>query len=161
MIRAWHNQRGCMKKRYRMTSVLPESECLARFGRLLADEYVVCHREGLWLRSTDTPMVLLNFDRRYRSRNNWVGINPFVYVSGIEIELAGAGEQTRIEVVINQDRTLFFHVLLPVLCVPMLLAPSPHGVIAFVAVASVATLILRYLSGGLIRYSLQRCLRTG
>ena len=32
-----------------------------------------------------TPLPLMSYDRRSYSRRNWVGINPFVFVSGVKI----------------------------------------------------------------------------
>jgi len=55
--------------------------------------------------SLSTPFPFFNFDRRAYSRRNWVGINPFVYISGIKIILKSRENFTALTIELDRMRS--------------------------------------------------------
>ena len=99
-----------MKHRtYILSSRLPAEIAIARIGRLLAREGVHYKTEGLCICSLKTPIVLFSFQRIAYSHGNWVGLNPFPYISGVNVRCKPAESGlTDIVVQVNRDRTFLY-----------------------------------------------------
>ena len=95
-----------MHKTYEFVCRLPVHVALARIEDLLSKEYVKYRVVNLSITSTETPIFIFNFDPRQFSRRNWVGLNPFAYVSGVDVRCqAGDNGQTKVIVCVNRFRT--------------------------------------------------------
>jgi hypothetical protein len=96
-------------KTYTLSSRLSPEEAIARVGKLLAAERVKYRIEGLSVFTTRTPIALLSFQRVLYSKRNWVGLNPFVFVTSVSIECQpGSSGRTRILVRIDRFRTFMY-----------------------------------------------------
>jgi hypothetical protein len=74
-------------KTYMLSSRLPAETTIARIGELLAKEGVQYRTEGLSIFSIGTPIALLSLQRTLYSDRNWVGLNPFTFISGVRCEM--------------------------------------------------------------------------
>ncbi len=134
---------------------------MRRIGALFAQERVEYRSAGLSIFSTRTPIALLSFDPKLYSRANWVGLNPFTFVSGIDVRCeSGTNGVTKISVHIHQFRTVVW-VLFWASCSGLAASamPLPGGVILFVGVTLAAWFGLRFLGGSLIRNEIRDCLK--
>ena len=150
-----------MKKRFRLSSTLSGSECTERCAALLGEEGVKFQQDGQSLKSTSTPIVFVNVDRRLYSRNNWVGLNPFVFVSGIDVNVSAADSDgsTVIDVVINQRRTLAICGLIVGLVLVVARALPANGLMFFVVASLLLVLLFRFFAGSLLRQEFERRLQ--
>lgn len=95
-----------------LSSRLPPEESLDAIEALLVDEHVTFEREGDSIRSTRTPLYLWGLGWGFYSRKNWVGVNPFAFVSEVRVTAQGGWEDfTRLEVAVSETRAWFFFTL--------------------------------------------------
>ena len=99
------------RKTFTVTTALPPDDALSRLAQLLEIEGVKVNREGGGVRSLRTPMPLLNVDSRLYSRRNWVGINPFVLLTAIEIRATASDGGTLLNVSVDRRRIVLLLVL--------------------------------------------------
>jgi hypothetical protein len=96
-------------KTYELVSQLPADAVLERVKSLLSKECVKYKVDNLSVMSTETPLVIVNFDPRLYTRANWVGVNPFAYVSGVDVRCApGDNGLTKVIVRVNRFRSLLW-----------------------------------------------------
>jgi hypothetical protein len=149
-------------KTYTLSSRLSPEEAIVRVGDLLAAERVKYTVEGLSISSTRTPIAVLSFQRVLYSKRNWVGLNPFIYISGLNVECQPDGSGvTRVIVRLNRLRT-FVWVAFWVWnsAVVALKLPRLPGVIVFVGFCLAAWFgYVSFLSGYLIRKEISDCLK--
>jgi hypothetical protein len=94
---------------YQISSQFSAEIAFARVQQLLASEGVQCTSEGLSLSSTSTPVALLSFQRISYTHKNWVGLNPFTFVSGIRVRCQpGRDGRTEAVVEVNRSRTFLY-----------------------------------------------------
>lgn len=106
-----------MHKTYEFVCPLPAHAVLERIKRLLSKEYVKYRAANLSITSTETPIFIFNLDPRRLSRSNWVGLNPFAYVSGVDVRCqAGDNDLTKVIVCVNRFRTFFLGTFWVVWC---------------------------------------------
>jgi len=146
-----------------ISSDLPGSLAFERIGALLAREgvaYVVSERS---LVSTGTPVVLLGFQPKLYSHANWVGINPFAFVTGVDLSWEpGQGSATAITLRINQRRALLW-VAFWVACSAMAATGLPRlwGSLLVVGVFCAAWLgIVSFLGSYLLTKEISDCLKS-
>ena len=153
-----------MHKTYEFVCQLPAQEASERIAGLLSKEGVEYKAKGLSITSTRTPFVLLSIQPKLYSRSNWVGLNPFVYISGVEVLLKLVDNGTTIVTVrVNRLRGLLFAALgITAGCLAALAMPEPAGLLFFVGFACTTWFgIVSFLSGYLIKKEISDHLRGG
>jgi len=151
--------------RHELRSSFSRDGSFDAFEALLADEHVTYVREGESLRSTSTPLPTFGFDRRWYSRNNCVGVNPFAFVSEVRVAPHADGENlTRLDVAVIETRAWFFAALAVVAIVAVSFA-APLDFSGRVAlallVALLASFLLLYPAKVLVRKEIDAALRRG
>jgi hypothetical protein len=151
-----------MHKTYEFLSPLPAHEASERIEKLLSKESVEFTAANLTIASVRTPLVFINADRRLYSNRNWIGLNPFIFVSGVEVRCEQSNNGfTKVTVRINRLRT-FLLVAFSVVW-SMLLAcvmPEPGGVILVVVVACAMWFgTVSFFGGRLVKKEISDCLK--
>ena len=80
--------------------------CKSNIIGLFENERLIkCHEAETEI-SYSSPTPLVSLDRRWFSKNNWTGFNPFVWVSGIDVKF----DETRnvATIVIHRARTILY-----------------------------------------------------
>ena len=145
-----------------LKSRLAPREALSRIGNLLAEEGVKFKEEAeLSLVSTATPIVILSIQTRLYSRKNWVGVNPFVFISAIRVDCKqDGGSGTTIELRINRRRALLLVVFWAICAALVVDAPGPDGALIFASVTIVAWLFYFFFVGGpLVKREIRNAVR--
>jgi hypothetical protein len=146
---------------YILSSCLSAETTIARVGELFAKEGVQFRTEGLSIFSISTPIALLSFDRTLYSNRNWVGLNPFTFISGIDVRcrLDKSGV-TEIVVQVNKFRTfLWVAVWVSSSGLAASAMPIAQGALLFIAVSLAAWFgLVSFLSGYLIKKEISDCL---
>jgi len=74
-------------------------------SRLLTKRSVKHTVQGNCIRSTDIPIPFVNWDRRLYSRDNFVGVNPFIFIGRLTVEVKPEiGSKTYLHITANQGR---------------------------------------------------------
>jgi hypothetical protein len=153
-----------MHKTYELVSRLPAHEALERIKGLLTKACVKYRAADLSVTSTQTPIVVFGFDPRLYSRTNWVGLNPFTYVSGVEVRCESVDNGlTKVIVRVNRLRA-FVWVGFWVACSALAASamPEPAGTLVVVTFTSAAWLgIVSFLGGYLIKKEIGDHLKGG
>jgi hypothetical protein len=149
-------------KTHILSSQLSAETTIARIGGLLAKEGVQYRIEGLSIFSTSTPIALLSFQRNRYSKRNWVGLNPFTFISGVDVrcQLDTSG-LTIIIVQVNRFRTFLWVAFW--FCNSGLAAsglPTLGGAILLIIGVSLASWFgfVSFLGGYLIKKEISDCL---
>lgn len=143
-----------MYKTYELACPLPAQAALERIKALLSKECVKYRADDLSVTSTQTPIIFFNFDPRLRSHSNWVGLNPFVFVSGVDVQCESSGNGLS-RIVIRVDR--FRAVFLVAWCAAIgllgaFLTSDPFGVLVSVGTTCAAWFVMvSFLGGYLIK----------
>lgn len=152
-----------ISKTYSFVTRLSAEDSLRQIRTLLSTASVDYDSNGFQISSKETPLPILNFDRRLYSRRNWIGINPFVYVSGVNVqcEVSDNGG-TRVTVEINRARAFLFAVLAIILgCVVAVAMPEPLGAIFAVGVSCCAWFgCVLFFASYLMKEEIAGCLRS-
>jgi hypothetical protein len=149
-------------KSYELLCRLSAQAALERIEGLLSREGVEYRATNLSAASVRTPIAVLGIQPKLYSHSNWVGLNPFVFVSSVEVRCEQVdGGITKVTVRINRFRA-FLWVAFWTLC--SLLAaramPAPGGVILLIGVTCATWLgIVSFLGGYLIRKEIGDCLK--
>jgi len=150
-----------MQKVYQLTSQLPAQAIMQRLEDLFAKEGVQFRRGHLSITSTNTTIAILGIQPTLYSRRNWVGLNPFTFVSGVDVCCKlGDGDVVKIDIHINQLRT-FIWVVFWAMCslLAAFVMSEPEGAILFIAVTVAAWFVLvGFLGGLLIKKEICDCL---
>jgi len=148
-------------KTYILSTRLSAETAIARVGDLLTKAGVRYRTEGLSVVSTSTPIVLLSFQRTLYSNRNWFGLNPFTYISGVDIRCqSDKSGLTGVIVQVNRIRAFLWVALSFCSCGFAAAAmPEPGGAIVFV-VGSLAAWFgfVSFLGGYLIKKEIADCL---
>ena len=95
-------------KTYELVCRLPADTALERIKGLLTKECVKYRAANLSVTSTQIPLGL-GIDPRTYSHSNWVGINPFTAVSGVDVRCeAGDNGLTKVIVRVNRFRAFLW-----------------------------------------------------
>ena len=148
---------------FELKSRLAPREALSRIGNLLAEEGVKFKEEAeLSLVSTATPIVILSVQTRLYSRKNWVGLNPFVYITAIRVDCKRDGSNgTTIELRINRRRALLW-VVYWAICAGLVARglPEPNGALLWASTTVIAWLpFFSFLGGGLVKREIRSVVR--
>ena len=150
-----------LHKTYELLCRLPANEVLERIKGLLTKECVRYRTDNLSVTSTQTPVVIFGFDPRLYTHTNWVGLNPFAYVSGIELRCEPGGNGlTKVTVRVDRFRA-FVWVGFWVACSALAALPMPElgGAIFAIGVSSAAWFgNVSFLGGYLIKKEIADCL---
>lgn len=115
-----------MKRAFTLISDLSENDAQQQIIKLFDSESVKYQVENNEIRSLKTPMTLLNVDPRMYTKRNWVGMNPFIFISGINVTLNGDSPKgTVIDVNINQTRAVIIYLLI-LLCLASMMFAIPN-----------------------------------
>ncbi len=151
-------------KNYELISPLPVHVALQRIGDLLTKERVKFKISNSSIISLKTPFALFGVDPRRYSHNNWVGLNPFAYVSGIQVQcLSNGNGLTRVIIRVDRFRA-FVWVAWCVACSSLAASamPLPGGIILGVGFPWAAWLyIVSFLGGYLIKKEISDNLKDG
>jgi len=120
--------RYLMKKiSFRLYSKLSVVDTIKKIAGLLACEHVSFNTDQNFIKSTHIPFPIVNVDQRMYTRKNWVGINPFIFITGVEIFLTELDtKETQIDIGVDQNRAILIYlcflclVLLVALAIPIL-----------------------------------------
>jgi hypothetical protein len=149
-------------KTYELFCRLPAHEALERIKGLLTKECVKYTAADLSVTSTEIPIVILGFDPRRVSHTNWVGVNPFVHVSGVEVRCEWVDNGlTRVVIRVNRLRA-FVWVGFWVACSALAASALPvlGGAILVIGVACAAWLgNVSFLGGYLIKKDISNQLK--
>jgi hypothetical protein len=143
-----------MRKTYELTCRLPAQVASERIEALLSKEGVKYRAADLSVASTRTPFAVIGIEPKLYSHGNWFGLNPFTFVSGVEVRCEqSCDELTKVTVRVNRLRA-FLWVAFWIVC--SLLAasamPEPGGAILVVIVACTAWFgIVSFLGGYLVK----------
>jgi hypothetical protein len=143
-----------MHKTYEFVCQLPAQAASERIEGLLSKEGVKYRAANLSVASLKTPIAMVGIQPKLYSHSNWVGLNPFTFVSGVEVQCEEVDSGlTKVTVRVNRLRT-FLWVAFWIAC--SLLAaramPEPGGAIVVVGVACAAWFgLVCFLGGYLIK----------
>lgn len=147
-----------MNRTYEIVCHLAPQAALKRIGALLSREGVRYSSVDLAIASSKTPFAVLGLDPRMYTRSNWVGINPFAFVSGLNVSCEPVdGRSTKVRLQIHRRRAVLWFAFWVVCGFFVARAlPAPGGAIFFVALACVAWLgNVSFLGGYLIRKEIE------
>jgi hypothetical protein len=143
-----------MQKTYELICQLPAHTASARIEDLLSREGVKYTATNLAIASIRTPIVVLGIQPELYSHSNWVGLNPFAFVSGVDFRFKeDENGLTRVTVRVNRMRGLLW-VASWITCgsLAAVAMPEPAGAILFIGIACAAWLgIVSFLGGYLIK----------
>jgi hypothetical protein len=143
-----------MDKTFELSCQLPSDTASERMETMLSKEGVEYTATNLAITSIRTPIVILGLQSKLYSHSNWFGINPFAFVSGVDLRFKrDENGLTRVTVRVNRFRGLLW-VAFWTTCgaVAALAMPEPGGLILFVGIACAAwSGILSFLGGYLIK----------
>ena len=111
--------------------------------------------------STSVPLPILSIDKRQYSKNNWVGINPFVILSNIAFSIKTTKGATKIQVRLNTARSWILYSLI-VLLVSFVATAIPNlfiGICLFIFFSILTWLIIFKLHIYLIINEINKFLR--
>ena len=116
----------------------------------------------LFISSTNTPIVVLGVQSKLYTRKNRVGINPFAFISSVDVKFEPAdGNTTKVTISVNLRRALLFFAFW-VICGYLIARsmPRPSGVIFFASLSAVAWLgVVSFLGGYLVKNVIDNELR--
>jgi len=136
---------------YSLRSSLPPDAARDRVAALLTAERVRYTQTPDGLQSTRTPYGL-NVQRVWYTRRNWVGLNPFAHVSGVQITFAPAD----VTVHVNRTRALYLAAPYMAGCLLTPFLPWP-GVVALLAGCTGLTwFVASYVAGHLLKAEIER-----
>lgn len=80
--------------------------------RLFDGEAVKYRAENDSLRTTKIPFAMFTLDPRMYSRRNWLGLNPFVFATSVDVAaVAGPDHGTVLEIVVDRRRAMILYLL--------------------------------------------------
>jgi len=143
-----------MHKTYELICQLPAHTASERIERLLSKEGVKYTATNLAITSVRTPIVVLGIQPELYSHGNWVGINPFAFVSGVDLRFKEDEKGlTRVTVRLNRLRGLLSAAFSITCCgLAALAMPEPGGALVFIGFACAVWFgIVSFLGGYLIK----------
>lgn len=144
-----------MWKIFEITCSLAPQAASARIESLLAHEGVKFNAADLRITSTSTPIVVLGVQPKLYTRRNWVGLNPFAFITGVDVrcEPSSDAAATKVNVRVNRRRSILWATFWAV-CgyLASRSMPQPAGVILCVGVILAAWFgIVAFLGGYLVK----------
>src|SRR5580658_5678510 len=151
-----------MHKTYEFVCQLPAQAASERIEDLLSKEGVKYRVANLSIVSVRTPIVVVGIQPKLYSHRNWVGLNPFTFVSGVEVQCEQVDSGlTKVTVRVNRLRTFLwaaFWIASSSLAARAM--PEPGGALLVIGVACAAWFgVVCFLGGYLIRKEISDRLR--
>jgi hypothetical protein len=151
-----------MHNTYELICRLAPQAASDRIGALLSHEGVRFKASNLFIASTNTPIAVLGVQSKLYTRKNWVGINPFAFISSVDVNCEPAdGNTTKVTISVNRRRALLFFAFW-VACGYLVARamPQPSGVILLASISAVAWLgVVSFLGGYLVKKEIDNELR--
>lgn len=98
-----------MHKTYELICQLPAHTASERIESMLSREDVRYTATNLAITSVRTPIVVLGIQPNLYSHGNWVGLNPFAFVSDVDLRFReDENGLTRVTVRVNRLRGLLW-----------------------------------------------------
>ena len=143
-----------MHKTYELVCHLTAQPALERIEDLLSKEGVKYSATNFSVTSVRTPIAILGVQPKLYSHSNWVGLNPFAFVSGVNVRCEpGDNGLTKVTVRIKRLRA-FLWVAFWAACsfLAARALPEPGGGLFFIAFTCAAWFgIVSFLGGYLIK----------
>ncbi len=143
-----------MHKIYELICQLPAHTASERIEDMLSREGVRYTAANLAITSVRTPIVVLGIQPNLYSHSNWVGLNPFAFVSGVDLRFKEDEDGlTRVTVRVNRLRGLLW-VAFWFMCGSLAARamPEPGGAILLIGITCAAWLaMVSFLGGYLIK----------
>jgi hypothetical protein len=96
-------------KTIHLASQLPPATALERVTALLSAEGVEYTATDLSVASTRTPIAVLGIQPKLYSRRNWVGLNPFAFVTDVQVRCEQeADRNTRVTIQVGRRRAILW-----------------------------------------------------
>jgi hypothetical protein len=143
-----------MHKTYELICQLPVHTASDRIEGLLSKEGVRYTTTNLAVTSVRTPIAVLGIQPKLYTHSNWVGVNPFVYVSSVDVRFKpGDGGVTKVIIRVNRLRAFLLAALgIAVGFLAACAMPEPAGLLFFVGFACATWFgIVSFLGGYLIK----------
>jgi hypothetical protein len=141
-------------KTHSFVCALTAEEASGRVADLLSKEGVNYTVNNLAIASTATPIVVFGVQRRLYSRHNPVGVNPFAFISGVNVRCESRNAGNSLVIIrVNRGRA-FLWVTYWGLCslFAAVAMPQPAGAVLFIGVTCAAWFgIVSFLGGYLVR----------
>ncbi len=162
MTYANHDQTRMMNKTYNLICQVHASVALERIEVLLSKEGVKYKVDNLSLASSRTPFIIFGIQSRLYSHSNWVGVNPFIFISFITVRCkSGDNGFTDVAIQINRLRALIW-VAFWIWC-GFLVAyamPEPVSILFFMIFAIVVWIsIVYFFAAHLVKEEINDCLK--
>lgn len=94
-----------LKRHFTIDSKLSVDDAIFAISSLLSKRSIKYRIEGYAIVSTSVPVILISYDKRQYSRDNWVGINPFIFVDTLKINVRPhEDDESRIDIVVIHIR---------------------------------------------------------
>ncbi len=108
------------------------------------------------IRSVQIPMPIVSFDRRFYSKKNWIGINPFIYISSIEINFKKPSTgKVIVDITIGQKRTFIIYLIVLLLTGMVAInLPNYWAGISLFSLVAIFTFIFKVCVKKLIKYEI-------
>jgi hypothetical protein len=143
-----------MHKTFEITCQLAPHAASERIGSLLSHEGVKFNVADLRITSTRTPIVVLGVQPKLYTRRNWVGLNPFAFITGVDVRCEPSdGAATKVNVRVNRRRSILLAAFWA-LCAYLAgrAMPQPAGAVVFIVVILAAWFgIVSFLGGYLVK----------
>jgi hypothetical protein len=98
-----HN--GMWRRQFELVTDTQPQNVIKIVSQLLRKRSVEHTVGGNCITSTDIPIILLNWDKRMFSRDNFIGINPFIFIDRLTVEVKPESEsKTRLHITANRGR---------------------------------------------------------
>ncbi|HXX36088.1 MAG TPA: hypothetical protein VEM15_16580 [Thermodesulfobacteriota bacterium] len=96
---------------FTLNTGLSANDAMIRISNFLTSEHVDFQADLNSVKAEGIPIPLFSFDKRLYTKRNWVGINPFIFVSGVNFLIKEShSKQIQIDVNIRQGRAIFMYV---------------------------------------------------
>jgi hypothetical protein len=144
-----------MDTNYQFLCPLTAEDASKRIEDLLLKEGIKYRAANLRVTSTSTPIALFGFQPVLYSRRNWVGLNPFVFVSGVDVRCwPNKDGSSRITVQVDRRRAVLMWAVFWILCAFPVAGALPRlvGAAFFVFATGAVWLIhVSFLGGYLVK----------
>jgi len=151
-----------MAKSFRILAGVDAKTALTRIERLLTIEGVGFEKMDFSIRSRSTPIAILGVQPVLYSRQNWFGLNPFVFISSISIIVRSKDDdRALLDVSIGRLRAYVLAMLWTLLAFIVGKAmPQPAGTLLFIGAAFAGWLgFVSFMAGYLVRNEVSRAVR--
>jgi hypothetical protein len=142
-----------MSKTYEINCPLSAQEVLARIAALFSNEGVRYEMDSSGVSSTRTPIAIMGIQPGMYTHNNWVGLNPFALVSGVDVRCERYEDGlTKVIVRINRWRAFLYVAIWTCGGMAATAMPERGSVLVFIGVFCAAWFIhVSFVGGYLVK----------